>query len=194
MARGIDYDEDIDLMNDHMYTDASYSKSRKRNKQNGARKNNTAGIVLGVVVTIIVLLLVIGLIRSPRRGQCRQVIEKFQTACNNMDMGEMIACIKPSLLTAGLTLGTSAFSQESVADFFTRFGGSSITDFVSQTGMTVEQVFKTISIEPKRFGFPKKTRRVRCRTSVGSITGFIDFYITKVYGDPYIEYMKIAME
>lgn len=178
MLRGIDYDND-DLMGNITDDGNSGGKRKKGN-------NRLAIAVLGSILGIVLALMIAGTILSPTRGQCKKIVGEFQTCCNQLDMSGMLSCMKPSLLTTGLAIGSSVFSPEAVADFFSQFGGSSINGFLSGTGMTLEEAFRSITIEPKRFGFPRRTRRVRCKTTIGNVTGYMDFFITKVYGDPYI--------
>ena len=159
------------------------------------KRSKKSSVGAGKIIAVILLIVVIGtgvagFVISPSRGQCNDIIDQFQVACNNMDITGMVSCMKPSLVTTIATVGSLAgnavFSSETVSEFISSFVGGNYSSVSSETGMKADEMFKNIRLEPKKYGFPSKTRKVRCKASFGAISAFVDIYVTKVYGDPYI--------
>ena len=52
--------------------------------------------------------------------------------------------------------------------------------------MKITDIFKTITIEPVKYGFPGKRRVVKCRCSILGIEQYVNFTIEKANGECYI--------
>jgi hypothetical protein len=64
--------------------------------------------------------------------------------------------------------------------------GSGLIPDTGDTTLEVSDILKTISIEPVKYGFPGKTRVVKCKVSIAGITEYVNFTIKKENGDVYI--------
>lgn len=160
----------------------------------GTKKKKNSGILLliGIIFAVVILgSTAVGVITSPSRRQCKEIIQSFQTACNQLDANGVVRCMKPSALTTALNIGT-AIAGDSAAEIITEVLGSGIDLIGVGTEETIEDLFQRMEIKTKRFGFPKKTRRVKCKALFGSLTQYMDIYVTKYHGDIYITKVKFS--
>lgn len=158
------------------------------------RKKGGSGILTILAVVLAVAIIgstVVGVIVSPSRGQCKEIIDSFQTACNNLDANGVVRCMKPSVLTTALNIGT-ALAGDEATDAITQVLGSGIDMMGLGTEETIESLFQTMEIQPKKFGFPQKTRKVRCKAMFGVLAQYVDIYVTKYEGDVYITKVKFS--
>ncbi len=68
--------------------------------------------------------------------------------------------------------------------------GIGVETLTGNPDIDVNQIFQTITVEPRRYGLPLKTRKVICKASFLGIVQNITFYITKYQGDAYIADVK----
>ncbi len=149
------------------------------------KKSKAPKVILAVLLILLLGGKVTGMIVSPGRSACRKVISQFQTACNNLDVNGMVECLKPSMTNNLLKLGTAA-AGDAALDTVLNLVGSGLDTVGLGSETTVEELFQTIQLEPKRFGFPGKTRCVKCKASFAGMTQYVNIYVTKYYGDAYI--------
>lgn len=157
------------------------------------------------VLFVIVALLLIGFVGSivaefvysPSRGKCKEMISDFQEACNKQDVNGILNCLKPSVsnpLKVAFGIGsvvTSQSSDEMFESILDALGGG-LGGITEKTGLSIRSLFETIEIKPVRFGFPGKTRKVRCRAFIGGLERQIYIYVTKQYGESYISKVAFA--
>lgn len=149
------------------------------------KKSKVPKVILTILLILFLCSQITGLIVSPGRSACREIISQFQTACNNLDVNAMVGCLKPSMTNNLLKLGTAA-AGDAALDTVLNLVGSGLDTVGLGSETTVEELFKTIQLEPKRFGFPGKTRCVKCKATFAGMTQYVNIYVTKYYGDAYI--------
>ena len=107
------------------------------------------------------------------------------------DLDEMAECLEPSLcnkIKAAL-LVTKMITKQDMNDLvglIVESIGSGLIPDTGDTTLEVSDILKTISIEPVKYGFPGKTRVVKCKVSIAGITEYVNFTIKKENGDVYI--------
>lgn len=184
----------------------SYLKADKKRKKSstgrsGAKKSRRSilPVILAVIVCLIVAGAVAGFVRSPSRGQCRDIVEDFQTACNNMNVNGILDCLNPKIanpLKAVVLIGgavTSTDTNEVLGNILGELGGG--VDTITQgSGLDITEAFRTMELKVTGCGFPAKTRKVRCRATFGIFTQYLDIYVTKRNGEPYISKVAFAKE
>ena len=166
--------------------------SRKR------RKGNMLAKLAGVLVPILIIIAIGGavyfgysFITGPRRGECKELLHEFEQASNKLDLDEMAECLEPSLcnkIKAAL-LVTKMITKQDMNDLvglIVESIGSGLIPDTGDTTLEVSDILKTISIEPVKYGFPGKTRVVKCKVSIAGITEYVNFTIKKENGDVYI--------
>lgn len=169
-------------------------------KQNGAfmrRKTSSGnGGALGLILAVVLIIIVIGgvftMVKSPSKKQCEKIIAEFQDSCNDMNISGMIGCLKPSLINTGLQLGTSFVGKDDIKGVFSAFGG--LDEMGVGTGLDVEELFQMMKLETKKYGFPSKERKVICKVSFGAFSQYVNIYVGKMHGDPYISKLKFYKE
>lgn len=146
--------------------------------------------------TVLVLFLVMLLGRAVLMRDCpgilasRRIIKEFQTACNNLDVSGIVDCIQPSMTTNLLKLGAAAAGDEALNTVLEVLGaGSGLTDGVE--GSTLTEIFGSLELKPENYGWPKKKRCIKCKTSIGGITQYVNIYVIKYEGDVYISGMEL---
>ena len=149
------------------------------------KKSKVPKVILAILLILFLGGQVTGMIVSPGRSACREVISQFQTACNNLNVNGMVGCLKPSMTNNLLKLGTAA-AGDAALDTVLNLVGSGLDTVGIGSETTVEELFQTIQLEPKRFGFPGKTRCVKCKATFAGLTQYVNIYVTKYYGDAYI--------
>ena len=149
------------------------------------KKSKVPKVILAILLILFLGGQVTGMIVSPGRSACREVISQFQTACNNLNVSGMVGCLKPSMTNNLLKLGTAA-AGDAALDTVLNLVGSGLDTVGLGSETTVEELFQTIQLEPKQFGFPGKTRCVKCKASFAGLTQYVNIYVTKYYGDAYI--------
>lgn len=181
---------------------ASYSGRKtygnmQASRNSGSRPGNPTSMpmtkkkskVPRVLLAILLILILGGQIAeiriSPSHSACKEIIQRFQVACNDLNVNGMIGCLKPSMTNNLLKLGTAAAGDEAL-DAVLSLVGSGLDTIGIGSETTIEQLFQTIQLEPKRFGFLKRTRCVKCKATFVGMTQFVNIYVTKYYGDTYI--------
>lgn len=149
------------------------------------KKQKAPKIFLAILLILLLGGQITGMIVSPSRSACREIISQFQTSCNNLDVNGMVGCLKPSMTNSLLKLGTAA-AGDAALDAVLNLVGSGLDTAGIGSETTVEQLFQTIQLEPKRFGFPGKTRCIKCKATFAGMTQYVNIYVTKYYGDAYI--------
>lgn len=175
----------------------SHLKSEKK------RSGDAAKIVLMVVAVIVIIVAVIiaastisSALGCPSKKQCQEVIEDFQESCNSLDAEGILDCLDPTIanpLKAALFVGSVVTS--STTDILTSIleaVGGDVLSFTDGTDMDLSSAFEVLTIEPKRFGLPKKSRKVRCKVTIGTITQYMNIYVAKKNGDAYISKVELA--
>lgn len=163
-------------------------------KGSAKRKNSFGGLLplIGIFFAIcLVGSVIVGVIVSPSRNQCEEIIEDFQFSCNRLDANGVVRCMKPSLITTALNIGT-AIAGDEATEAITQVLGSGIDMMGIGSEETIESLFQTMEITPKKFGLPKKTRKIRCKASFGVVSQYVDIYVTKYEGDVYITKVKFS--
>ena len=162
----------------------------KRKKSSG--NGGAIGLILAVILIVIAVGGIYTVIKSPSKSQCDEIITEFQESCNNMNISGVIGCLKPSLINTGLQLGTSVVGKDDIMSIFSSFGG--LDEMGEGTGLDVEELFQMMKLEPKRYGFPSKERKVVCKVSFGAFSQYVNLYVGKMYGDPYISKLRFYKE
>lgn len=160
--------------------------------------------LVNTLVPILVIIAIIGAvffgyasITGPRKGECKEVLNNFERACNKLDLNEMADCLEPSLCNKikAAILVTEVITNQDVNDLAGLIVEGIGAGFIPDTGDTtleVSDILKTISIEPVKYGFPGKTRVVKCRVSVAGITEYVNFTMKKADGDVFIAKAALA--
>lgn len=172
------------------------SGAQKRKSSSGAGSR-----ILAVIVVILLLGIVgstaKGLILSPSRSECKEMVADFQTACNTLDTNDILNCLKPSIanpLRIALGIGsmvTSKSSEEILENILEALGGG-LSELTNNSELSIQNVFELIQIEPVKISFPKKTRKVKCRANIVGLEKMIYVYVTKEGGKAYIS--KVAFK
>ena len=175
-------------------TNTSYNRA---SSSTSAKKKSTGGgkTVLAVLAVVILLAVagstVLGVIYSPTRGQCKEIVADFQAACNKLDTNGIIDCLKPSVanpLRIALGIGsvvTEKSSDEMLESVLEALGGG-LGDLTNNSGLSIQSIFEMMEIEPIKFGFPDKTRKVKCKANICGLEQNIYISVTKVSGEVYI--------
>ena len=168
---------------------------------NQARKANSGGRTrIPAIIAVIILVgvigsIVTGILYSPTRGECKEIVSDFQTACNELNTTNILNCLKPSVsnpLKIALGIGsvvTSQSSDEMLESILEALGGG-LNDITNNTNLSVRAIFETMEIEPKRISLPGKTRKVTCKAIISGLQQKVYIYVTKESGDVYIS--KVA--
>ena len=181
-------------------TGSSFKTSNKSNNFNGSGSRRSSGgggkVLAGIVGVIAVFVLVgviLGFIFSPTRGQCRRTIQNFQSACNTLNVQDLLNCMDPdNMVIQGLkiaNIGVTTLTNQDTSDLLTQllsFGTGGSSQITTETGMDLTTIFKMMVITPRRFGFPGRTRKVQCRVSISGIQTFMNIYLVKRDGEAYI--------
>lgn len=174
------------------------SDKKKGRKNSGSGKGRSILMLIVAVLLVIVLgTFVLGMVKSPSRGACRNIISEFQTSCNRLDANGIVSCLKPSVanpLKAALFVGgvvTSQSSDEMLYSIVDALGGG-LSSLTSSADMDMEGLFQVMSIEPKKYGFPARTRKVRCKATFGIFEQYINIYVSKSDGEAYISKIELA--
>lgn len=179
---------------------SSYNKAAS-SAQGKQRKSGRGKSVLTVLAAMVIIAItvntILGLIYSPTRDQCKEIVSDFQTACNELDTNGMINCLKPSVanpLRIALGIGsvvTERSSDEMLESILGALGGG-LNQLTNDSGLTIQSMFETIEIRPRKFGFPKKTRKVKCKATFCGLKQDIYISVTKESGEVYIT--KVAFK
>ncbi len=181
------------LMPDDNGFDFDDSTNKKRKK-----RKNPGRAVLGILIPILIGIVIIGAIyfayssvTGPRRSECTELLNDFEKACNKLDMNDMAECLEPSLCNKikAAILVTTVITKQDINDLLGLAIEAIGSGFIPDTGDTtleISDILKTISIDPVRYGFPGRTRVVKCKVSIAGITEYVNFTIKKENGDVYI--------
>lgn len=174
-------------------------KKKAPTSQRKKKSGNSAGIA--VIVIILAVLIAAGgrlLYVSPGRGSSREVINEFQSACNNLEPVQILNCMYPTMTTKGiqLAIGTAQLATgEEMSDVLTEIVNAMGGWGNLPEGMTLSDFIKTIKLTPNRMGLPGKVRKVRCKATVtmagGDIDLYVNVYLQKKHGETYIKGIKI---
>ena len=179
-------------------------KKKSRRRKSGGRKAGSGiitvlPVVLGILVAVFVIYLGAMAILGPRRGECKQLIARFEEGCQTLNVNEIAYCFKPATrntILAFTTIGgvvTDSSSEEVLANMLDAIGGG-IGQITQGSDMKLSELFRLIRIEPKRYGFPSLKRTVRCKASYGSIDAYINFTIQKKDGEVYISNLEFEKD
>ena len=101
-------------------------KKKSRRRKSGGRKAGSGiitvlPVVLGILVAVFVIYLGAMAILGPRRGECKQLIARFEEGCQTLNVNEIAYCFKPATrntILAFTTIGgvvTDSSSEEVLA-------------------------------------------------------------------------------
>lgn len=179
----------------------SHLKTDKKNKRSGGAgksKSGGAGKTILIILACVILTgFVIGIVRSPSRSQCKEIVAQFQTACNDMNVNEILGCMNPTIanpLKAVVMIGgavTSTDTNEILGDILGALGGGTET-ITSGSGLDLTSAFRAMDLKVTSCGFPSKTRKVRCKATFGVFSQYLNIYVSKKYGEPYISKITFA--
>ena len=166
------------------------------------KKNPVAmiGKVLGTVAVmaaiIIGVYLLFSVITGPSRKQCKTLMADFQYACNEVDLSRIADCLEPSLATkikAAIVIGD--LTGQDIDDLLKMAVNTLGSGFMPKDSTAeITDVFKTITIEPVKYGLPGKKRVVRCRCSIMGVEQYLNFTVKKVHGSCYIDKVEIPKD
>lgn len=160
--------------------------SRKRK-----RRKKISGMILVIIIGFLLVGGIAGSILGPGRWACQNIIEEFQVACNDLNVSEIISCMKPSM-TNNLVKFGAAIAGEDILNQILELLSGGLDVIGVDSDVDIRTLFQTIQLEPKQYGFPAKVRCVKCKASFAGISQYINVYITKYCGDVYIMGMEFA--
>ena len=160
------------------------------------------GILLAAVIVIAVICgayLGFSSIMGPGKRECREILNEFEYGCNNLDISAIAECLEPNLSNKiqAAVLVTKVITKQDANELLSMVVEGLGVGLIPDTGDTtldVSDLLKSISIEPVRFGFPGKTRVVKCKVSFAGISQYVDFTIRKAHGEAYIAKAALAKE
>ena len=181
------YNDDLDGGD---FYDDEQPTGKKRKKSNIAGKiASVLGVIAVVAAVVVIGYLAFSLITGPSKKQCNTVISNFEQASNELDLSGMAESIEPSVRTKvkAAVLVIEALTKTDTEDILKMFVNALGSGFIPEgSSAELTDVFKTITIEPVKYGFPGKTRVVKCRCSILGIDQYVNFTIAKANGECYI--------
>lgn len=180
----------------------SHLKSDKMKRRSGCSGSSRTGnsvweVMLIVIVCVVLASAVIGFTKSPSRRQCKEIVQQFQTACNGMNINEILSCLNPAIanpLKAAITIGgavTSTDTDEVLADILSALGGG--TEAITRgSGLDMTSAFRAMELKVTSCGLPSKARKVQCKATFGIFEQYLNIYVSKKFGEPYISKIRFA--
>lgn len=170
------------------------SPSPSRPARTKAKTRRNRAHLIPAIVLILVLITGGGTIyisfKSPSREESRKVIEQFQVACNELKITEIVRCMEPSLRDSLVVQGAAILGDEILEEVLDTLG-SGIGLISGEEDMDLTEVFETLKLEPKKYGWPRRTRCVKCKASFVGITKSVKIYVRKEDGEVYIEKVEV---
>lgn len=195
-GNGTGYDFGID-MNGSSFDPYSSQGDMEEDNPLPPRKGNSFLPILGFVATAVIIVvvgyLVFSLVTGPSKKQCRTMIKGFESACNDVDLSGMADYLEPSLsakVKAGIAVADLFIDTDKILKMIG--DGIGIGSLLTNSSADTTDVFKAIVIEPVKYGFPGKSRVVKCRISFLGIEQYVDVTIRKADGRCYIANCDIA--
>ena len=195
---GPDYSSEYDGldMDDPYGDDQPVGKKKKKNNIAG-NIASVLGVIVAVAAVVVIGYLIFSVITGPSKKECYTVISNFEHSSNELDLSGMADGIEPSVRTKvkAAILVIEALTKTDTEDILKMVVNALGSGFIPEgSSAQLTDVFKTITIEPVKYGFPGKKRIVKCRCSIMGIDQYMNFTIVKSNGECYIASVEIAKE
>lgn len=184
-----------DSNNDFMDSDEEDYQPKKKKKNVAGTIGSVIGVIAVIAVVLAVGYLVFALITGPSKKQCKTLLADFQYSCNELDLSGIADNLEPGLSTKvkaailAVDLLTDQDTDELLKMIINTMGSGIMPE---DSTAEITDIFKTITIEPVKFGFPGKRRVVKCRCSFMGIDQYMNFTIGKANGKCYISHVETA--
>lgn len=135
--------------------------------------------------------------------QCKEVIESFETSCNELDVKGVLNCINPKVsdpIKAVLAL-TNVISDQKLDGYLVEIIGSiagELSESIAAEDVSTSELLAGIQITPKKYKMKSKKGTVYCTATFKinemEITKYIGIDMIKSNGEWYISGMALAEE
>lgn len=159
------------------------------------RSGGILKVILAVVIVAVVVVggyLGISLIIGPGKGQCEELVGKLNASIKNLDLKTFAECLDTSDKNELESLvSIKDLSDEEIIHYFVqkiaKLGGNLYDWLGVLPADSLTGVLNMVSIEPKSYGLPGPSRKVKCSINVlGARTVDIVLTIKKQNGKAYI--------
>ena len=162
------------------------------------RSRGGGGILKIILAVVIVAVVVVGgylgvsLLIGPGKGQCEELVGKLNASIKNLDLKTFAECLDNSDKNELESLvNIKDLSDEEIIHYFVqkvaKLGGNLYEWLGVLPADSLTGVLNMVSIEPKSYGLPGPSRKVKCSINVlGARTVDIVLTIKKQNGKAYI--------
>ena len=131
------------------------------------KKSGVGGLF--AVVTVIILVLALSYVGAasfigPGKGDCEEVIAKFQSSINNVDIMEFIDVVAPgikSMLPPRLIMPVGEDPDLS-SEFYEMLNSIATGLLPADPNGSEKEILEKLEIKPVSYGLPGKIRKVKC--------------------------------
>ena len=164
---------------------------------NTGTSNGSKGFHSNILIVVLAVIIVVGLLYAgvssvigPTVGQSKEVISDLQGGINDLDPTQFVNVIEPRTRHV-IRMIFPAVQGTTGVDLSTVFADAMNTlcsgMLPSDTNEPVTDLLRRIRIVPVNYGFPGKTRSVKCKIQFDGITyQYIRITIQKYEGESYI--------
>lgn len=198
---GIDGDEmlsdDVEMETDLTEDEIDPADDGGSHKKKGKKKKGGFKKVLAVIACLVLVWFVIGIVVGPTDRQCREKVEDFQYACNSLSANALLDCMHPTIATrAKLAIMAAGVMTDTRPDDWlpqlVSYMGSGIGSITQGTDLDLIDVFRQMKLTVRSVGLPGRTRRVRCKLTVGEFSQDVYIYFRKSRGTTYIRKISLV--